>query len=286
MLAVSLFAQPPAPSSSPIAIDKSAFEAFVRHLFLWGPQVKVVLGEPQPSELPGFFDVQVTASAGAATQQETFLVSPDGKKVVRGTIYDMAKSPFGEDLARLHTQDAPKLGSDSAPLKLVIFSDLQCGYCKKNSKTIREEVLPAFGPNLQIAYKDYPLDPIHPWARTAAVAGRCIYKQKPEVFWTFEGWIFGKQEQLTAENFKAQVGDFAKAHGLDAAAFTSCLASKAATDEVEQSMAEARALGVNSTPTMFLNGRRLVGALPWEEMKEILTQELAYERKTPAGKNP
>ena len=50
-------------------------------------------------------------------------------------------------------------------------------------------------------------------------------------------------------------------------------------------MAEARALGVNSTPTMFLNGRRLVGALPWEEMKEILTQELAYERKAPAGKN-
>jgi protein-disulfide isomerase len=285
MLAASLFAQPTGSVSSPLTLDKGAFETYVRHLFLWGPQVKVVLSEPNPSELPGFFDLQVTASAGSATQQETFLVSADGKKVVRGTIYDLAKNPFDEDLARLHTENAPKFGSDSAPLKLVIFSDLQCGYCRKNTKTMREQVLPAFGPQLQIAYKDYPLDPIHPWARTAAVAGRCIYKQKANLFWDFEEWIFGRQEQLTAANFRGQIADFAKSHQLDPAALTSCLDSKSAAAEVEQSMSEARALGVNSTPTMFLNGRRLVGALPWEEIKEILTQELAYARKPGAGKN-
>ena len=251
----------------------------MRHLLLWGPQVHVVVGDPRPAELQGFYDVTVTASVGSATQQETFLVSPDGQKLVRGTVYDLGKSPFAEDLARLHIGEAPALGSADAPLKLVVFSDFQCGYCRRNAKVLHDEALPAFGGDLQIIYKDFPLDPIHPWAKTAAIAGRCVYKQKPEAFWTLHEWIFGHQEQITAENVKPKMLEFAKSHALAAAPLQACMDARATAAEVEQSESEAHTLGVNSTPTMYLNGRKLVGSMPWEELKEILTHELAFTRK-------
>jgi protein-disulfide isomerase len=262
-------------------LDRTAFEAYVRHLFLWGPQVAVKVGEPKPSGLPGFVDVTVTASSGEAKQEETFLVGPGGK-FIRGTVYDLKKNPFAEDLGRIDTGDAPKFGPADAPLQLVIFSDFQCSFCRKNSLTLRQEVIPAFGKDLQIVYKDFPLDPIHPWARTAAVAGRCFYRQKPASFWSLQDWIFDHQDQFTAANFRPKALEFARTSGLDAGAITACMDAPATMSEVNRQMEEARTLGVNSTPTMFLNGRRLVGALPWSEMKEILTQELAYTRKAQA----
>jgi len=147
--------------------------------------------------------------------------------------------------------------------------------------------MPVFGKELQIAYKDYPLDPIHPWAKTAAIAGRCINKQKADVFWAYYDWIFAHQEQLTTENMKPKLLEFAKSHALEAAPLQGCLGSPETAAEVEESAKEGRALGVNSTPTMFLNGRRLVGSLPWGEMKEILTQELAFSKQgDPGGSGP
>jgi protein-disulfide isomerase len=259
-------------------MDKAALEAWVRHLFLWGTSITVSVGDPRPSEIPGFLDVTVTASAGQARQQETFLVSSDGRHIIRGTVFDIARNPFARDLARITTAGQPTLGPPDAPVHLVIFSDLQCSYCAQTAKTLRQ-LVPAYAKDMQLVFKDMPLESVHPWARSAAVLGRCIQQQKPPAFWEFHDWIFGVQPEITPENLRDRVAEFAKSHALDDKELFACAAAGSAAVEVEKSIAEARALGVNSTPTMFINGRRLVGSVAPERLKEAIEHERDYARK-------
>jgi protein-disulfide isomerase len=260
-------------------VDKAALEAWVRHLFLWGAPVSVSVGDPQPAEIPGFFDVKVVASAGQARQQETFLVSADGRHIIRGTVYDVARNPFEGDLAKITTEGQPVVGPADAPVNLVIFSDLQCSYCAQAAKVLRGQILPAYPKDLRVVFKDMPLESIHPWARSAAVLGRCIQRQKPSAFWEFHDWIFGVQSEITPENLRAKVEEFAKSRGLDADGLATCAVAGPAAAEVEKSLAEARALRVDSTPTMFINGRRVVGSVAPEQLKNAIEHERDYARK-------
>src|SRR3979490_696091 len=76
------------------ALDKATLEAYVRHLFVWSPQIKVEIGEPKASPLLGFEEVKVHASAGEATADETLYISKDGQKIVRGNVFDVKQNPF------------------------------------------------------------------------------------------------------------------------------------------------------------------------------------------------
>src|SRR5438132_9582511 len=80
------------------ALDKPTLEAYVRHLFVWGPQIKVDIADPKPSQIPGFLELSVVASAGNNSQSEIFYVSKDGQKILRGSVYDVAQNPFKPDL--------------------------------------------------------------------------------------------------------------------------------------------------------------------------------------------
>ena len=258
--------------------DKAALETWVRHLFLWGPQISVEVGDPRPAEIPGFYDVTVTASAGQARQSESFLVSLDGRRIIRGTVYDTAKNPFAREVAKISTTGAATLGPPDAPVRLAIFSDLQCGYCAQAAKTLRA-VLPSYPKDVQLVFKDMPLDQIHPWARPAAVLGRCILRQKPAAFWEYHDWIFETQSQITPENLRGKVVEFAARRGLNPVALGTCVDSPEVAAEVERSVAEARALDVTSTPTMFVNGRRGVGNVGAELLQKVLEYERDHVRK-------
>src|SRR5579862_2068664 len=82
------------PADKKTALDKPTFEAYVRHLNVWGPQIKVEIADPRPSEMPGFSEVIVHASAGNASADFSYYVSKDGQKVVQGNVYDIAQNPF------------------------------------------------------------------------------------------------------------------------------------------------------------------------------------------------
>jgi protein-disulfide isomerase len=223
--------------------------------------------------------VTVAASAGNASQQEVFLVSEDGRKIIRGTVYDVAEDPFAADAGKIDLSNQPSFGPADAPVSVVIFSDFQCSYCREEAKVVRNELAKAYPAQVRVVFKDFPLDPIHPWARPAAIAGRCIYRQKPAGFWEYHDWVFEKQPEITTENFKDKVQEFAKGKDIDAAQLGACMDSKATEAEVNRSQAEARAIGVNSTPTIFVNGRRLVGNLPWPNLKQVLDHEVEYAAK-------
>jgi protein-disulfide isomerase len=134
----------------------------------------------------------------------------------------------------------------------------------------------AFPDKVHLVFKDLPLDSIHPWARGAAVAGRCVYRQKPEAFWTYHDWMFEHQAEITVENRAQKFTEWAKTAGLDTLQLNQCVADPTAAADVNRSMVEAQALKVNSTPTMFINGRKVPGNVPWPDLKSIIEVELKH----------
>lgn len=264
--------------SAKSALDKTTLESYVRHLFVWGPQIQVQISEPKPSALPGFMEMTVTGSSGAASKQETFYVSKDGRKIVRGTIFDVAESPFQSDIEKIQTDMQPAFGPEDAPVSIVIYSDFQCSYCKEGAKILRENVAKAYPKEVRVYFKDFPLEQIHPWARPAAIAGRCVYRQNPALFWDYHDWVFANQGEITPENLKEKVLEFARSKSLEAVQLERCLDAKETEDEVNRSIAEARSLGVDSTPTLFVNGRRLVGHMPWPQFKQIIDHEIEHRK--------
>jgi protein-disulfide isomerase len=260
------------------ALDKAVMEDYVRHLFVWGTQIQVSIGDPKPSPILGFSEVVVTGSANGASQDATFYVSKDGQKLIQGNVFEINNSPFAADLKKLKTDDAPAFGAPEAPIKLVIFSDFECAFCREEAKMLRENIPGAYPKEVQVLFKDFPLEPIHPWAKAAAIAGRCIAQQKPAAFWDYHDWIYEHQGEIKTESLKDQVLDFAKGKSLDTGLLGSCMAMKTTEAEVDRSMAEGRSLQINSTPTLFLNGRRLVGQQPWPQLKQIIDAEIGYQQ--------
>ena len=260
---------------------KDRVEKYVRHLFVWGPEVKVEVSDLKPSKLTGFQEVVVTASAGNASQKESFYISSDGSHLVRGVSYDLSADPYADTNRQIDKTAYPAFGPESAPVQLVVYSDFQCSFCRAEAKILREDLAKAYPDQVRVIFKDFPLDAIHPWARPASIAGHCIYQQDQAAFWPYHDWVFENQQQITVENFSSKVSEYAaKQPKLDAAKLVACLEKRATEAKVNESMAEAAELGVNSTPTLFVNGRKLVGQVGWEVLNRIIQHEIAYQKET------
>ncbi len=276
LLAAVSFSAPAPPKKS--ALDKPTLEAYVRHLFVWGPEVKVEIGDPKPSSLPGFYDVIVHASLGASSQNFPFYVSKDGQKIVQGTVFDIAQNPFKPELDKLKTQLDPSFGTPGAPVVLVEFSDYQCPFCKEEAKMLRTNLLSAFPKQVRLYFKDMPLEQLHPWAKPAAMAGRCIFRQNATLYWDYHDWIYEHQGEMTPETFKAKVLEWAKGKEVDTLQLERCIDTKATEADVNRNIAEAKGLNVVSTPTLFVNGRRLVGRLDWATLRNVIEYEIKYQQ--------
>src|SRR5450759_3249885 len=214
------------------AFDKPTLEAYVRNLFLLHPQLPVTIGDPKTSGLPGFKEVRVRLAQGAQSQEVTLYVSGDGKKIVQGNFYDIAANPFKAELDKLKTQFQPALGTAGAPVAIVLFSDMQCPYCKGEAEMIRKNLIQNYPTQVRLYFKDNPLESLHPWAKSAAMAGRCVFQQKPDTFWEYHDWVYAHQEAITLDNLKDQVLGWAKdAKYLDAINLGACIASKATLAE-------------------------------------------------------
>jgi len=264
------------------AFDKPTFEAYVRHLKLYLPQVKVEVANPVAAPLPGFKEVKVRASMGQQFLEETYYVSDDGQRIVEGKVYDVAKSPFAFELSKLNTAFQPAMGPPGAPVEVVVFSDFQCHYCREEAKTLRENLPKAFPKEVRLTFKDLPLEALHPWAKAASNAGRCVFRQNALAFWDFHDWIFDKQTDIKLESVKTQILDWAKTRpGLNQEQLAACVDNGGGMREVEKSINDAKALGLNSTPTLYVNGRKLAGSVAWPQLKQFIELELEHVKNAP-----
>jgi protein-disulfide isomerase len=270
-------AKPTAPSTKS-AFDKPILEAYIRHMFVWGPQINVTIGDPQPAPMPGFKQVAVQASAGNARQDDVFYVSDDGQTIVRGQVFDVKDNPFRPELKKLKTEFEPSFGTPGAPVVAVIFSDFQCSFCKEEAKMIRDNLLTAYPKQVRVYFKDFPLEQIHPWAKTAAIAGQCVFRQNAPTFWDYHDWIFEKQAEITPENLKDKVLEFAKGKEIDTLQLGRCMDSRETEADVDKDIAQARELRVQSTPTLFINGRRVTGRTDWNTLRSVIDYEIDYQK--------
>jgi protein-disulfide isomerase len=268
------------PKSAPVsALDKTQLEAYVRHLLAVIPEVQVKIDDPKPGPGSDLLQVDVHFTYQGRSQDETFYVTKNGQHIIRGVIYNFAENPFKEDLDKLKTAGSPSFGPATAPVTMIEFGDFECPNCREEAKTLRDNVPTQFPTQVRVVFKDFPLEAIHPWAKAAAIAGRCVFQQSPATFWKFHDWIYDHQTEITTENLKTQVLDFAKgAPDVDSLQLGRCIDTKATEPEVEASIAEARSLHVDATPTVFVNGRRLVGNYPWQNLDQIINGELNFAK--------
>ena len=280
-----LAAEPAAKS----AFDKATIEDYVRHVMVFNPLVKVQVDDPKPSLIAGLKEVDIHVSYGSNEEVLQFYVSNDGRHIInisQGGVYDINRNPFQDDLEKLSTAGAPSFGTPGAPFSLIVFSDFECPQCKLEAEVLRKELLAAFPTQVRLYFKDFPLESLHPWAKAAAASGRCVLQQGQDHFWNYHDWIYAHQTDIKPDNFRAKIDEFAKAEKLDQIQYGHCMDSATgAGAEVDKEMAEGKALNITGTPTIFVNGRRLVGNYPWENLKVIIEADLDYQ-KTHASTAP
>jgi hypothetical protein len=191
--------------------NKAELEPYLRHLYVWGPQIKVEISDPKPAaNLPGFDEIKVRASAGQASQEESFYVSKDGQRILKASVFDVQQNPFKPDLDKIKTDFQPSFGTPGAPVVIAVFTDFECPFCKLEAKMLRDNLLSAFPTQVRVYFKDFPLQTIHHWAKMASITGRCVFRQKPAAFWEYHDWIYEHQSEINAQNFKSKVMEFAK----------------------------------------------------------------------------
>jgi protein-disulfide isomerase len=164
--------------------------------------------------------------------------------------------------------DDPVLGGAAAPVTLVEFSDFQCPFCARVMPTLKK-VKETYGDRVRIVWKDFPLTSIHPQAFRAAEAGQCAREQGK--FWELHDVLFANQAALQPDELKKH----AAAVGLDATKFNACFDASKYGERVQQQMQTGTQLGVGSTPSIFINGRLVAGAQPYEVFAGIIDEELA-----------
>ncbi len=164
--------------------------------------------------------------------------------------------------------NSPVMGGESAKVTIVEFSDFQCPFCSRAAKTV-SELKKKYGNKIKVAFKHFPL-PMHSNAGPTSEASMCVHEQGKDKFWKFHDLAFAAQDKLDAENLTK----LAKQAGADEAKFKECFESKKFSDFVKSDLSYGEKLGVRSTPTFFVNGQLLSGALPIEQFSEVIEEEL------------
>jgi protein-disulfide isomerase len=143
------------------------------------------------------------------------------------------------------------------------------------------EILKEYGDRITFVYKDYPLVEIHPWATHAAVDANCLAAQNTDAYWDFADYIHANQREINNEKTPPARMDAldkltllqGQRHNLDVVKLQSCI--KAQDDSaVKASMKEADGIGVEATPTLFINGEKVDGAVPPNELRAALDRAL------------
>ncbi len=182
---------------------------------------------------------------------------------------DVNLDPYRLEVAAV---DAPSKGAADPKITLIEFSDFECPFCGRVNPSLAQ-VMETYGDSVQVVFRQFPLESIHPNARKAAEAALCAEEQGK--FWEMHDLLFAEQKELGVDQLK----DKAVRLELDTEAFNACLDSGRKTEIVDRDLQAGSAVGVTGTPAMFINGRPLVGAVSFEDLAKVIDDEL--ERVAP-----
>jgi protein-disulfide isomerase len=270
----------PNPQSGSLDVNQR-IERQVHAYFGIPADVSVKIGARTPSEFANYDKVPVTLSRQDKSQTMEFLVSKDGKTLIRMTKIDLTEDPYAATMKKIDVAGRPVRGNPDAKVTIVNYDDFECPFCARMHSTLMTEILPQYGDKVKIIYKDYPLS-MHPWAKHAANNANCLAKESGPGYWEFADYVHANQRAINGSQKDVQNSfneldhltlDIGKKNGADTARLQACI--KAQPDAVlKASITEGDSIGVNATPTVFVNGERLEGAVDLEEVKAALNQRL------------
>jgi len=268
-----------AQSVPPDLVQKIEHE--VRAYYSIPPSVTISVSPLRTSDFPGYDALTITMEGNDKKQTYEFLLSKDRNTLLRVTKMDLSKDPYAEVMKKINVTGRPLRGNKDAKVVVVNFDDFQCPFCARMHQTLFPELLKEYGDRVAFVYKDFPLTDIHPWATHAAVDANCLAAQNNDAYWDFADQIHGNPRQISGEN--GPNGQFAmldritteqgQKHNLDLTKLESCIKAQDA-GEIKASTKEGESVGVSATPTIFINGQELDGALPVAEVRAVLDQAL------------
>lgn len=260
-------ALPAAPSA---AVSEDTVNAFMRETVGYDPNITWKVDSIRPSEAAGLSEVTVVVSNGQGSQVNKFYVTPDGQHAVMGQIIPFGQHPFAAANETLKKGiNGPSRGPANAPVTIVEFSDLQCPHCKAAQpildKLLSEDV------NARLVYQNFPLN-MHDWALIAASYADCIGRKSSDNFSKFVNAVFDAQSDITAANAQEKLSAIADQVGEKGTEVAACASSPETTARVQSSEGLGLSVGVDSTPTVFINGRKINGiaGVPYDTLKQLV----------------
>ena len=271
-------------------------ERQVRSRFKVPDAITVTIGRLKPSEFSGYDTLPITFDGMGQKNTFDFLLSKDGKKLLRLSDIDITPAAYARTLAedaetrrqqadlmrKINITGRPWRGATSAKVTIVVYDDFQCPYCATLYQTLFATGLKQFSDQVRIVFKDYPLFEIHSWAKRAAIDSNCLAEQSNEAYWDFSDYVHAKQGEITGPN-RDLTASFARLddaalnsgarHNVDAHILQACLKSQPEV-QLNASVKEADSLGVSSTPTLFINGEKISGALTESELRQEIQAAL------------
>ncbi|MHB1022552.1 MAG: DsbA family protein [Acidobacteriaceae bacterium] len=266
-------------------------ELMVRSKFGVPPDYTINIGERSKSNFAGYDSLQVSFSRGGKQSRPlTFLISSDDKTLARLETFDISKSPS----EMISTAGRPWRGTANAPVVIVVFDDLECPFCARMHKELFPLTMDRYKGKIRVVYKDYPLVEIHPWAMHAAIDSDCLAAQSSSAYWNLVDYVQEHAGEIAGPNHdlvkaKATLDQLTRDEGkrskLDATKLEACI-TKQDEAPIRASMKEGDALGVNATPTLYINGERVEGAVPTEDFWPVIDRALEAAGVTPPSTSP
>ena len=257
-------------------------EVIVRSHFDIPPDVIVHIGVRGASDLPGYHIIPVTLTQGDRTSPPfAFEISDDSKTFLRVDRYDLSMDPK----LMAPTAGRPARGPANAPVTIVSYDDLECPYCSQMHAQLFPDAMKRYDGKLRIIYRDFPLMDLHPWALHAAVDVNCLAAQSEPGYWNLVDYIHAHGAEITGTDNKPETAfagldkltaDEGARQKVNLDGLKACVA-KQDTAAVLASVQQGIAIGVESTPTLFINGEKMNGArtedLLWKAIDRAMTFE-------------
>lgn len=281
LTAIGLFAQSkPSPSGSAAATTSLPSEAtvdgFLKSMFGWNQELTWKIASIKPAEPAGFAEVTAVFNTPQGQQVFRIYVTPDQKFALTGDMVPFGADPFAAARADLKAVNGPVHGPADAAVTVVEFGDLECPACKAAqpnvNKLMQEE------PKAKLIFQNFPLESIHKWALLGSKYVDCLAREHNDVVWKFISTVYEHQGEITPETADNMLKGYAKEAGADPATISACVAQPETEKHVRESLALGEKLGVTSTPTFFINGRKVVGFgnnnTPYEVVKSMVDYNL------------
>ena len=299
LFSIALFAQsggkqsaaassPAAPPSTTNGVTKESAEAYFQRMFGYEPELAIKVVNIQPSPIAELTELTTVFSTPEGQQSTRWYVSSDLKHVLVGELLPFGADPFAADRAKLQSSTSgPAKGPANAKMLIVEFADLECPACKDAAATM--EKLRNDFPQARFVFQSFPL-PQHPWAAKAAAYLDCIGRENPDQAYAFIDSVFSHQKEIedavrkTDAAGKTTVDDaavterlhqFTSGAGGDPVKVQACAEKPETSERILRSQTLGKEVGVNSTPTLYFNGRRIANfnSSQYEALKAIASFE-------------